>query len=469
MENINTEIKVILNPNSLDDIIDYDPTTTIIIGGETDVYKACGFYYSFQSTANPEDLEREFTEKINAVGIMEHYELQQALYNQECLRESNVSSANAALLTLLKAFNNHDYQEVGKVLAYNLEDLLSNAEKLQMMQSKISSDSTWELKAVEAKNKLKEVTSAYNTIVEEVNTLRKYKDSANETILLKEKLKDSEDTCSQLMSELSEVKSELSSSCSAQELAQLQEKYDKAEQTIAELMKAKKEEKTSEFSDTPADGKDEIIAALKQQLRKISQTQSIDVNETLPVINSVFNLNAKNLVYIKEIKRATYMNTLITWFALRAVAPKTRNAKIRTIIVVYDNLTNLNTIKYKKMDIAIDEEPSDQLPVVVTSNTSQTFLRNVIGISKYNYVVIIDRLGCSKLAVDRKDAKTYFLIDSASDISDYGLDPKRCIAYYDSQGKCAFDVKPDGSFSSKSKKERIYTFTQGREFEKLFD
>ena len=138
------------------------------------------------------------------------------------------------------------------------------------------------------------------------------------------------------------------------------------------------------------------------------------------------------------------------------------------LIVIYDHLTDLNQQKYTKLRYAINAAPDPSTPIVVTSNLTQAFLRNVLSIASYNYIVIIDRLGSFKLVTERTDSKNYFLIDSASDIDDFKLDPEKCIAYYDSKDTCAADVLPDPALATLGKRDRLFKIRQNEKLVKLF-
>lgn len=465
------ELKVLVNPESLESILEYDPMTTVIFGGETDVYKSVGFYYSFPITEDKDSVVTEYTQKLETVGIDSCYEMHRAMYHEEILRTNReeVGNANVALLTLLNALDMHDFEKVADILKYNMESLTATAEKLQSVYATLDNDKSWEIKAIEAKQQYKELALKYNQLSDEVSELRKTSGTTKELILLKDELQELNTKHASVTQQLAEALASMKTMHTHAEYEEIKEKLDLAEEQLKLAQKAKLEKETSFFEDKPDRDKDELIAILKTQLSEAQQSNGVNFEEALPIITSALHLNANTLVTLKEIKRAPYMMSLLEWLRMSAVSKKTQQSGIRTLIVVYDTLTDLNKVKYQKLGFAINEEPTPSVPVVVTSNLSQTFLRNVLSISSYNKVIIVDRLGSFKLVTERTDSKNYFLIDSKSDIDDFKLDPKQCIAYYDSNGECAVDIVPTGTLATLSKRERIFALTQNPNFKKLFD
>ena len=470
-ENKSVEIKVIENPKSFEEIAELDPTVTIIIGGETKLYKDCGFYYSFESASNVEELKKEYEDKIEAIGVYEMYSMMQAMYHEECLRNDDAQQSNSILLELLRAFEVNDYKEIGRILQFNLDTLLSNAERLNSIQSQLSKDSTFEIKAVTFEQQLKELTDKYNKLAAEASELRKMSSATAELLLTKDSLKEAEDKCVELSKEVAELKSKLENTCSKGELDDVKEKLAQAEKQLKEELKNKTEtQKTTLFSES----QEEIIRTLKAELQSATKNKSNITDENLPVITDSVNLSAEHLIFIKEIKRAPYMNTLLRWVGLKIASEKRKN-KSRGIAIVYDNITELSEVKYNKHNFYINEEPDGSKPfdIVITSNTELAFLRNHLHIENYTYVIIIDRLGFSKMAVNRSiNTKTYYLIDSYNDISDYNLDASKCIAFFSSiedsdKKKCVFYVEPDGDTSYFGDREKLKVFTS-KEFVKIF-
>lgn len=463
------ELQVISNPDNLENILEYDPMSTIIFGGETEVYKSVGFYYSFPADENQDNVVTEYTDKIKTIGVRSCYEMHRAMYHEEILRTSRgeVGSANTALLALLHALDMQDFEKVSDILRYDMDTLVKTADKLQAIYSLLDKDSSWEIKALNSKKQYKELVLKFNEITEEVNELRKKSGTTEELVLLKEELRELNDKYAKVTNELAEANANLKTMHSQTEIEELREKLDFAEEQLKEV-RNKKESKTNYFEDSQDKDKDELIAVLKNQLNAVQQSNGVNLEEALPIITSTLHLNATTLITLKEIKRAPYLNSLIEWLRIKATSRPAQRAESRMLVIIYDHLTDLNQVKYKKLNYAINEQPTASVPVVVTSNLTQAFLRNILSISGYTYVVVIDRLGSFKLVTERTDSKNYFLIDSETDINDYKLDPKKCIAYYDSQGKCAADVLPDPSLAAAGKKERIFKIRQNENLVKLF-
>lgn len=462
-------LDVLKEPASLEEVLEYNPTKTLIFGGETEVYKSVGFYYSFPMSDNVEDVIKEYTQKLEAVGLVACYETHGAMYHEEVLRSNReeVGNANVALLTLLTSLDKRDFKAVEEVLKYNFDTLISAAKDLQSVYTTLDNDKTWEIKAIQAKQKYKELVIKYNEAVQELTELRKTSGTGRELVMLKEEFNELNTKYAEATNQLAEAQASMKSMHTHAEFEALQEKLEIAEEQLKNAQH--KNQETSLFEDKPDRNKDELIAVLKKQLAEAQQSNGANYDEALPIITSALHLNASNIITLKEIKRAPYMVSLLKWLMMAAVSKRAVQLKIRTLIIVYDNLTDLNKVKYQKASFAINEAPAPGTPVVVTSNLSQTFLRNVLSISSYNKVIIVDRLGAFKLVTERTDSKNYYLIDSPSDIEDYKLDAKKCIAYYNSNGICAADILPSGDLATQDKRNRVYGFTQNVNFKKLFD
>ena len=464
------ELKVLNNPESLESILDYDPMTTLIFGGETDTYKSVGFYYSFPPTEDTDNVVTEYTQKLETIGLDSCYELHRAMYHEETIRgnKEEISSANTALLTLVNALQMQDYMKVADILKYNIDSIKSVIDKLQNIYSEVENDSLWELKAINLKQQYTELVVKYNQLTDEVNTLRKGNVNSEELILTKEELKEVNEKYASVLNELADLKASIKNMHSHAEYEELQGKLDLTEAQLKEA-RSKQEKETNYFGDDADKDKDELIAILKGQLAKAQQASGVNVDESLPIITNAVHLNANTLITLKEIRRAPYLNSLIEWLKVRAISKRVIQNGTRALILVYDNLNEIDTIRYKKYHYAINEVPLPEVPVVVTNNLSQAFLRNVIGISKYNHIVVIDRLGSCKIVTDRTDGKTFFLIDSPSNIIDYSLKAKNCIAFYDSKGECAIDVVPDKELATMNKSQRLFSITTNDALKKIFD
>lgn len=466
----NIEIKVVNNPESLESLSDFNPETTLIIGGETELYKSCGFYYSFETSADVDSIVEEYTNKINAVGVIECYELHRAMYVEENLRaDKEVCSTNSVLHTLLDAIELHDYEEVGRILQYNLEILKKNADKLQKIYSISSSDDTWELKYVRCKQQLKDLTLKYNELASEVSSLRKYSDNVRDLEMARIQIKEDTEKISDLTAKIAELESELSNTHTDKEYNDLKEKLDLAEDTITQLNTKinSREQSTNYFSSNGSDSvKDAIISELKATISELNSKQQSNINpdDNLPVIDANLGLRVKKLFNIKEIKRSVYLPALIECIAARSRTAKAKISGVRFIVIVYDILNDFNKNMYANFGFALNsgDLSNTVYNVVVTDILSRTFLVNEVNIASYDYVVIVDRLGYNKMVVDRFDAKTYYLVDSLQDITDYNLKPSDCICYFDSNGESAYDIIPSETYNAGDYKTRVSMFTKNK-------
>lgn len=463
MDNVNVDI--VMNPESIEILNDYNPITTLVFGDDVELYKHIGFIHSLPIDKYSDDVVDEYKQKIMA-SPDDFYEIARADYNyQNIIKERDeVGSANKALLALLDAFNVYDYDRVADILKYNLDLLLDTAKQLERIYADIDKDNTWEIKALDYKSKYNELVVKYNELIEKLNEIQASAVDRGELVLLKDKLKDSEDKCSTLITQLAEANARLSNTCSVDELDEVREKLEQTEEhlerALTELNK-KKEEKSSYFSSEEV-SKDELIKTLKAQLDLASSNIKTDVNTSLPILTDDVHLSVKRLVVFKEIKRAPYMHTLIECLRCNAISSKNLSDGKRIITIIYDNLTDINKTKYMKHHYSINSSAIDKYPVIVTDVLTLDFLRNIANIFAYNYIFIIDRLGSNNLVVSRKDAEVFYLIDSESDVTDYALDYKRCITYYNADDKSFLNILPDANYDALPDTKKLFNFSKLR-------
>jgi hypothetical protein len=478
VENNEFKINVVRNPDSLEEIMNSDPTTTLIFGGETELYKSVGFYYSFPNSSNEEEIIKDYSNKIQNLKES-FYEFCKAEYNQNIIRESNreVGSANKALLALLTALKEYDYQKVADILRYSFNLLEESATRLEEVYANIDSDSAWELKAINLKTQYNELTSKYNKLTEEINALRKIESNAEDIVLLKSELQSANNKCADLVAQLSETQAKLSTTVDTKTVDELKEKLAQAEYQLSDALKEIEELKrnpvqtTNVFADSAdADDKDQLIAILKKKLSMVeTNNNNVNLDEELPIVTNQLHMRAKKVITIKEIKHTPYMIRMLEFFHMNANSQVVQKNGYRYLIVVFDNLSELDKVKYVKHGFAINEAPNPQIPIVITNNLSSAFLMSDLQIASYSHVIFIDRLGSCKIAVNRFDSPVFFLIDSSSDIKDYSLDPKRCIAFYDSKGECFIDMLPDASLGCSDGKAKAMPFSKVKFLRKLME
>lgn len=459
----NTKVDIVVNPESIEILNNYNPVTTVVFGDDVELYKQIGFIHSLPIDKYNDDVVNEYKQKIMA-SPDDFYEIARADYNyQNIIKERDeVGSANKALLALLDAFNVYDYDRVADILKYNLDLLLDTAKQLERIYADIDKDNTWEIKALDYKSKYNELIIKYNELIEKLNEMQASAVNRGELALLKDKLKESEDKCSTLITQLAEANARLNNTCSIAELDEVKEKLEQTEEhlerALSDLNK-RKEEQSAYFSSEEV-SKDALIKTLKAQLDLASSNIRTNINESLPVLKDDMHLSVKRLIVFKEIKRAPYMHTLTECLRLNAISPKNINDGKRIVVIIYDNLTDINKTKYMKHQYSINVPAIEKFPVIVTDVLTQEFLRNVVNIFAYNYVFIIDRLGSNNLVVSRKDAEVFYLIDSESDVKDYSLDYSKCISFYNSDGKSYLDIVPDSEFDKFEDRKKIFQFTR---------
>lgn len=468
------ELNVIHNPSGLEELQELNPMTTIIIGGDVDMFKSCGFYYSFYSCSD-EELE-SFKNNIINTGIKESYAFYQALYNEEVIANSKKQYGSTAnrLKYLLTAFKNCDYTAIQQVLSYGLDDMLEVVNNLTQSFDSLDNDSTWEIKYQKLVKEHSNLVTRFNKLTGEVNRARKADEINNNAdyALIKNENESLKKQLSELQVAQASFDSKVSSMVSREAYDELYGKLDLAESKLAaavkelEVSKTKKSDETNMFIDSASE---DIISTLRERINTLENSSNANYDSLLPVIDDKTVLAAKSdlIFYFKDLKNVSFVGSLIEYFKVKAKSATKKGVK--TIVIVYDPLNGLSTVKYRKYGYSINEDFEDiTIPVVVTNNLSKNFLRDELQIASYNCIVVIDRLGTNKCVINRKEVKTYYLINTPNDIVDYQIKAEDCIAFFNSDNKCFIDVIPDDSYAHMDKTKRLAQLVSSTKFKNEF-
>ncbi len=196
------------------------------------------------------------------------------------------------------------------------------------------------------------------------------------------------------------------------------------------------------------DTKDKIIQGLRQDLLTM-QTLTWDqrMERQLPAVTGLVSLAAQHTLYLKEIKPAVYINSLIFWLNTYCGIKLRKEQNKAYLILVFDPLINqFSRMKYAKRGWAMNSVPNAGSSVVITNEVNLNFLKNTLKIHEYDFLCIIDRFGLMKDVFDTKILQKYYFIDTVNDIIDYKLDASRCIGFFDlpagAPQPCRFMVSP---------------------------
>jgi len=484
------EIKVLREP-SIDTLQNENPLTTIIIGGDIKLFKECGFYYSFVS-AEDEFLEN-FIDLIKSNGVKETYEEYKALYNQDCIKHCKDSYGGTidTIYALLTAFNNYDYDTVKTLLEVRLDDLINSIGNLKNIVETSDEDSTFELKFINTKKAYKELYDEYDKVTKELNELNNAENRTTDYYLLKDRYKELEEKNADLMIKISESTRQNNNTVSKKEYDDLTEKFTNAELMISELNKKLKEKETKKILQTEFFSGDdendqgtfanesELITILRKKLDEAQRKESKPIEDCLPVITDSTPLKVKysDVFFLKVINQSPMYKSFVNWLAIASHSHNNKDSSNSCIVLIYDRLSGINKTMYKNVKIptySIYDENHDDFEfesIVATNDLSQDFLRNVIGISAYSCVIVVDNLMSNKWAVNISNCRTYFLIDSEDSISSYSLDAKKCILFSgDTAGntKCAYTVDAAGFYEKKSDKDRLLYFVHDTDIRDIF-
>lgn len=205
-------------------------------------------------------------------------------------------------------------------------------------------------------------------------------------------------------------------------------------------------------NDGNLDGKDQLILRLREELAAAqSVTWDATMLKRIPAVTKSVSLQAKKILYFKEIRPAVYVNSLIFWLDVFLKKSITEPHGKSYLILVFDQLVDQYTCqKYSKRNWALNGQPNANTSVVVTNEVSLDFLKGTLNIQAYDFLIVIDRFHLFADVFDTPTTERFYLINTPNDIVDFKLDPNRCIGFfewskeeYDENGKV--QVVPDSS------------------------
>lgn len=207
------------------------------------------------------------------------------------------------------------------------------------------------------------------------------------------------------------------------------------------------------------DSKDRLILELRKSLDDaINSNWSETMSAQLPAITDAVSLKARKILYLKEVRKMPYTIGLVRYYD-KIVETMSKDSKFTTLILVFDPLINqfmvekysspyLNSPdKEKSRKWAINSQPVAGSRVVVTNIVSMDFLKGVLKIDQYDYLIVVDCFGLYKDVIDTPATERFYLVATVNDYQTFGLDPNRCIGFIDTsnsqlQSPYAFNVAP---------------------------
>lgn len=207
------------------------------------------------------------------------------------------------------------------------------------------------------------------------------------------------------------------------------------------------------------DSKDSLILELRKSLDDAINSNWSDImSAQLPAITDAVSLKARKILYIKEVRKMPYTVGLIRYYD-KIVETMSKNSKFTTLILVFDPLINQFMVekysspyrnsqgKEKSRKWAINSQPVAGSHVVVTNIVSMDFLKGILKIDQYDYLIVVDCFGLYKDVIDTPATERFYLVSTVNDHQTFGLDPNRCIGFIDTansqlQSPYAFNVAP---------------------------
>lgn len=211
------------------------------------------------------------------------------------------------------------------------------------------------------------------------------------------------------------------------------------------------------------DGKDQLILELRKHLDEARQLSWADtMSKQLPAITSSVSLNAKTVLYFKEVRQVPYTNGLIRWIDAN-IQITLKNTNKTAIVLVFDPLSDqYQLMKYNKHEFSINSQPNSKSTIVVTNTVSLEFLKGTLQIHKYDYIVVIDKFHLISDVFNTPTTQRFYLVTTVNDYVDFRLDPNRCIAFLDTSERASpykYNISPaDPALITENSKTRGYKF-----------
>ena len=392
------------------------------------------------------------------------YDINKGVCSARLLREhyARIKPTYDALMTILLSLKNRDVSGFYDAVKYNLSPVIAKLNDIRQLLQYSNNVDTIQQRFAELDNQLEELRGQVGVSNEEA-----VKVAAQEIEKLQAELKRKVQEVGLLEDEKSELVNKVNELMSATQDSVARSSYDTllndkklTDQQYAALQievsnlraKLKAVENlpkanlaTDEFS------KDGLIESLQKEIELFkSVTPAERIYGMLPIITNNVMLRAQYVLQLKEIKPAIYIDSLIGWTTLLLKSRYIRERGLHPIIVIFDNLIDqFRLAKYKKHGFCINTEPKGAQFVVVTNDCNLMFLKNVVEIQRYDFVMIIDRLGSARCVADSDKTVTYYLTDSPEDVTDFKLPADSCIMFNsDRADGCAYHLEPDGSVAA---------------------
>lgn len=436
-----------------------------------DYYRALGYY----NVLACEDISQLSADSV-AMFISTDFEDNRFIYAEESVRDfmKTKGSIGDSLVSLLRSIKERDSDLFSTIIKYNLDSFLSIASDLRRIYNEHSKLTVHELTVEGYRKRIEELEQSKDTSVEKTEEYTKlcrtYEILMSEHSKLQEQLETYQQENRSLINTIETFRNRISDMVESAEFQRIVADKDISEKKVLELQSEnaklteklevlkKSADETEFFRNNP----DELVKTLRSQLEAAKKSQSAEkIRESLPIVNDSTFIRATSILYLKEIKHIVYMNSLLEW--LNAYFHSKMYCKTGTgqvLILVYDMMYDeYRKEKYELREFAINSAP--KLDMVITSTFTLEYLKNVVEINKYEYVIVVDRTGLKVPIISNPLTHFYYFIDSEHDITDYKLNPDFCIGFYEG-GTCKYHCLPNSTFGNMDKKQRMYSFQQSR-------
>lgn len=380
----------------------------------------------------------------------------------EYTQHKDTATAAAKLLTAIRDNDYDTYYSVAKLNLGNIIDALADIPKL-----------------IKFSDELKATALSFDTMRQKIGSVLKLEEKLQQyeqsISTVTEELSNECATNQQLKSQLIALQSDTSVSdelaSAKQQLLKLQQEHTKLklDYNTAKLKLSRLQvEKDVSDEDLSSDAK--MIKRLTMQLDKIRNASAdVVLAESLPIINNSTAITLSKILYLKEVRTAVYMNSLIAWL-LKYISVKHYNG----LILVYDPLYNqFDRRKYESRGWKINTIIDNHLMII--NNLSLQYLRDTVNLNDFDKVIVIDRLHVEKDIFEHGCVSKYYLVNTINDPEEYNLPPDRCVCFSspiqtaDDRVPKYFMTPGDATLTVTATDKRMYKIKQDGVFPSILD
>lgn len=330
----------------------------------------------------------------------------------EVLRNSNLNAENNSL-NQLQEENNDLKERITNLetdkdkIAQEKQTLEVNKENLTVEISNLNEKiATLESQLEEALKVSSESSSTFSgDLTEEVETLKELIEEKEQALLEQETvIRQKNEELKSKIAEIDELKS------FGGDMSEYNKIIEEKDEIIADL-----EETKLDLEACIADYSKQILEAKNKKSEDTSSNApSVSLEELFPIISDNTVLNARKVVYIRELGENPWLETIVCYLGA-CLKDSLKGTGLEPFFVILDNLENdVRRLRYKEFGFTLNAlppfNPVPESNVTVTSYQNFPDLKAHLDISNREFIIFIDRYGKGRKYVKRKNITEFNLI-----------------------------------------------------------